>query len=345
MRVLIVDDNRLALTILRNALVEQGYEVETAANGLEALAIVRDSKCRLVISDCQMPEMDGAQLCQEIRAADLPGYVYIILLTAHDTRADKIAGLAAGADDFVSKPFDLPELRARLRAAERILSLETREVAIFALAKLAESRDPETGAHLERVRSYCRVLAQHLATTEKYRDQIDAEYIRLIYQTSPLHDIGKVGIPDCILLKPGRLTDQEFHVMKDHTRIGAETLGASLETFPHATFLQMARDIAATHHERHDGAGYPLGLAGDQIPLCGRIVAVADAYDAITSKRVYKEASSHETARVIIIDEAGKQFHPDVVEAFIQAEPSFMEIRQRLAEMQATTDRSRPLAA
>jgi putative two-component system response regulator len=332
MRVLIVDDNEIDLIVLKNVLVAAGYEVRTAADGFEALDVLRDGWCRLVVSDWEMPRMSGTELCQAVRAEDLAGYVYIVLLTGHDTVEERVQGLTAGADDFVAKPFNPAELLARVGAGERVLSLETREVAIFALAKLAESRDPETGAHLERVRSYCRIMAQHLAGLEKFRDQIDAEYIRLIYLTSPLHDIGKVGIPDSVLLKPGRLSDQEFAIMKTHAMIGAETLGAALRTFPGVKFLEMGRDIALAHHERYDGTGYPDGLAGDQIPLCARIVALADVYDALSTKRVYKEAFSHNIARSIILEGRGAHFDPDIVDAFIQNENQFEAIRLRFSE-------------
>lgn len=332
MRVLIVDDDRMALVILQNALASAGYEVQCASNGRQALEVLRRGGCRFVITDWGMPEMDGLQLCKAIRSEDVPGYVYVILLTAHDTPEKKVQGLAAGADDFVTKPYNLAELLARVRTAERVLSLETRDVAIFAMAKLAESRDPETGAHLERVRNYCRVLTQHLASVDKYREQVDAEYVRLIYQTSPLHDIGKVGIPDSVLLKPGRLSEREFEVMKTHTTLGAQTLDAALRQFPGVKFLQMARDIAATHHERFDGTGYPGRLKGDEIPLCGRIVALADVYDALTSKRVYKDAFTHDVARSIIVNDAGSHFDPDLVEAFLRNEEQFLAIRGRLAE-------------
>jgi putative two-component system response regulator len=268
-------------------------------------------------------------LCRAIRGEDLPGYVYVVLLTSHDAPEQKVLGLSAGADDFIAKPFRADELLARARTAERIVSMETRDVAIFALAKLAESRDPETGAHLERVRCYARALAQQLAAIEPDGGQIDAEYIRLIYLTSPLHDIGKVGIPDAVLLKPGRLSDREFEIMKEHAAIGARTLDAALREFPEVRFLQMARDIAASHHERFDGTGYPGGLAGDAIPHCGRIVALADVYDALTSKRVYKNSFAHEVARSIILKERGSHFDPVVVDAFMAVEPQFLAIRRR----------------
>ncbi len=335
MRILIVDDNKIALTVLRNALEQSGYEVVTAADGQQAMAILRSGSCRLVISDWEMPQMDGIELCRAIRSEDLLGYVYLILLTGHNLLEEKVEGLRAGADDFISKPFDPAELLARVQTAERILSLETRDVAIFAMARLAESRDPETGAHLERVRSYSRVLAQHLSGVEKFRGEINAEYIRLIYLTSPLHDIGKVGIPDCVLLKPGRLSDREFEIMKTHTTLGAETLDAALRQFPGVKFLQMGRDIAASHHERFDGTGYPQQLSGDSIPLCARIVAVADVYDALTSKRVYKEAFDHDIAWSMIVEEAEGQFDPAVVNAFVQSEAQFVSIRAQFLETPA----------
>ena len=227
MRILIVDDDEIALEVLTRALTQAGYQVEAARDGAEALEILREDSCRLVISDWEMPEMNGLELCRRIRREEFSGYIFIILLTSRDGTDNVVEGLSAGADDFLTKPFAQAELHVRLRAAERILSLETRDVAIFAMAKLAESRDPETGAHLERVRAYSRLIARHLAELEKFRTQADAEFVRLIYLTSPLHDIGKVGIPDSVLLKPGRLSDREFEIMKTHTTIGAETLDAA----------------------------------------------------------------------------------------------------------------------
>jgi len=332
LRILIVDDSQMALTVLENLLIEGGYEVTAVSDARAAMEIMRRGLHRLVITDWVMPDMDGLELCRAIRSEGLAGYTYIIVLTAHGNPDERVQGLSAGADDLVTKPFHPAELLARVRNGERMLSIETRDVAMFALAKLAESRDPETGAHLDRVRNYCRVLAQHLASSKGLRGEITSEYIRLIYQTSPLHDIGKVGIPDSVLLKPGPLSDPEFEIMKEHTTIGARTLDAALRQFPGMGFLEMARDIALTHHERWDGTGYPRKLAARKIPLCGRIMALADVYDALTSKRVYKAAYDHELARSIIIAERGKQFDPDVVEAFVQTEPSFIALHAKFSE-------------
>ncbi len=335
MKVLVVDDNEVSLSLLRATLQSAGYEVETAHDGAAALERIRRAGLRLVVTDWEMPGMSGLELCRAIRADDISGYVYFVLVTSHDTPQDAVEGLSAGADDFVAKPFNPPELIARVRVGERILALETRDVAIFAMAKLAESRDPETGAHLERVRSYCRVLAKDLGSLPKFRDQIDAEFIRLIYLTSPLHDIGKVGIPDNVLLKAGRLNDREFEIMQMHAMLGAQTLDAALRAFPGVKFLEMARDIAATHHERWDGSGYPAGLAGTAIPLSGRITALADVYDALTSKRVYKAAFCHEMAASMIRKDAGSHFDPDIVDAFLRTEKQFIEIRAHFAETYA----------
>lgn len=335
MKVLVVDDNDVSLTLLEATLTGAGYQVETARDGMEALERLRANDVRLVISDWEMPRLSGPELCRAVRAEDFTGYVYVILVTSHNSPQETVVGLSAGADDFVGKPFNPSELIARVRTGERILSLETRDVAIFAMAKLAESRDPETGAHLERVRSYCRVLAKDLATQPKFQGVIDHEYVSLIYLTSPLHDIGKVGIPDCVLLKSGRLSDLEFEIMKTHAMLGAQTLDAALKAFPEVKFLVMARDIAATHHERYDGSGYPAGLAGTTIPLCGRIVAVADVYDALTSKRVYKDTFSHDIAKSMILNDSGTHFDPDIVQAFLRTEAQFVDIRARYARSQA----------
>ena len=332
MKILIVDDDIVALEILKTALLSVGYEVETAHDGHAALARICRGDIRLVISDWEMPRMDGLELCQAVRRRATASYVYIILLTSHSSSQDIVAGMAAGADDFVTKPFNRAELMARVRAGQRVLSLESREMVIFALARLAESRDPDTGQHLERVQRYSLRLAETLAENPAFSDTIDADFIRLVYQTSPLHDIGKVAIPDAVLLKPGKLTEEEFELMKTHAAHGAETLEAAIAEFPQARFLRMARDIAGAHHERWDGTGYPQGLAGEEIPLAARIVAVADVYDALTSRRVYKDAFSHEVARELIAQDSGSHFDPAIVDAFLEIEEAFVQIRTQYAD-------------
>lgn len=326
MRALVVEDDCVSSQFLSDSLTCFGYEVTTATNGREALDLVRTGEYRIVISDWEMPEMCGDELCRQIRSRNWSSYIYIMLVTYFDGIDRVVQGLRAGADDFLSKPYHPDELRIRLRVAERILALESRDVLLFAMAKLTESRDVETGMHLDRIREYSRILAVELSGWDKYRDEIDGEYINLLYLTMPLHDIGKVGIPDSILLKPGPLTPEEFEIMKRHTTIGGDTLQAVTKAHPEARYLSMARDIALTHHERFDGSGYPLGLRGTDIPLCGRIAALADVYDALTTRRVYKDKMSHEQARSIIVAESGTHFDPDIVKVFLATEDEMVRI-------------------
>ncbi len=332
MRALIVDDDEFSLELLQDVLEQLGHEVERAANGAEALEKLRQGTIHLVITDWEMPAMNGLELCKAVRDGDFDGYVFIIMLTSRDSGQQKIQGLHAGADAFLTKPLNPDELLVSLKTAERVLGLETRDLAMFALAKLSESRDPETGAHIERVQSYARLLAQYLASTEKFHDVIDPEFVRLIFQTTPLHDIGKVGIPDNVLLKPGKLTEQEMVIMRTHVTLGAQTLEASLQRFPGVRFLQMARDIALAHHERWDGTGYPNNLKESEIPLAARIVALADVYDAITSRRVYRDAMSHAQAKTLIIRDRGAHFDPDVVDAFVKMEVQFIAIKEQFRD-------------
>lgn len=329
---LVVEDDEITLEMTRRILERRGHQVDTASDGQQALEILSGRVHRVVISDWEMPNLSGPDLCAAIRGRDFGGYVYTILLTGRSKGADSIAAFNAGADDFITKPVDPEQLAARIRIAERILSFQTRDVTIFALAKLAESRDPETGAHLERVRNYSQVIAQYLMAHAPADSPLDPDYGNLIYQTSPLHDIGKVAIPDHVLLKPGRLSDREFEIMKTHTTLGARTLEAALKEHPEASFLRMARDIAITHHERWDGTGYPNNLKGKQIPLCGCVVAVADVYDALTSKRVYKDSFSHDTAKSIIMHDSGTHFSPAIVQAFLATEELLLGIREKYCD-------------
>lgn len=326
MRILIADDDRVTAALVGHTLTQGGYEVTAVTDGQKALAALAGGEFRVLISDWEMPGLSGPDLCRQVRGMDV-GYIYVIMLTARSGTSSIVEALSAGADEFLSKPIEASELLIRVRTGMRLISMETREMALFALAKLAESRDNETGAHLERVRDYSRLLARELAS--KGCRGVDDEFVRNIYLTSPLHDIGKVGIPDAVLLKPARLSDREFEIMKGHTLIGAETIEAVLKLNPGAEFLRMARDIALTHHEQWSGGGYPRGLKGDTIPLSGRIVAVADVYDALTSKRVYKGAYPHEIARGIITEGAGKHFDPHLVEVFLGLENQILEIYDR----------------
>jgi putative two-component system response regulator len=250
---------------------------------------------------------------------------------------------------IIKKPFDQEEVRLAATALcekwglsrkaewkqfelEQQVALQTtqivqiRDLTVFALARLAESRDPETGEHLVRMRAYSQILAEELARGGPYATQVDRQFLDDLYRSSPLHDIGKVGIPDSVLLKPGRLTPDEFEIMKQHTRIGAETLADATRQTPAGSFLQMAIDIAHFHHEHFNGGGYPQGLQGAQIPLAARIVAVADVFDALTSKRIYKQAIEPQVARAMIIEQSGRHFDPAVVDAFVARYAEFLDV-------------------
>lgn len=232
----------------------------------------------------------------------------------------------AFADVFVVRDItDKKNMEQQL--IDRLLEVQSaQDAAIIGFAKLAECRNPETGVHLERMREYCRVLAEHMATLSPYRDQIDDGYIDALYKSSPLHDVGKVGIPDSILLKPGKLTRDEYEIMKTHTIIGGDALKAAESKLPGRSFLTLGKEIAYHHHEKFDGSGYPFGLAGGSIPLCARIVAFADAYDALTSKRVYKDMVSPEESKRRLLTDRGKHFDPEVVDAFLNCESDFLKI-------------------
>ena len=332
MKILVVEDDPMAINLLKLTLDAGGHEMVVATNGREALEVLRATSIRFCISDWEMPEMSGIELCRAIRGGDFGRYIYTILVTGRSGEETTVEGLSAGADDLVHKPFNRAELGLRIRTGERIVSLETRDMTIFALARLAESRDPESGAHLERVRNYARTLAEELSRQPELKSTVDEAYVHLIYLTSPLHDIGKVAIPDHVLLKPGRLDAAEFEIMKTHTTLGAQTLAAACREFPEARFLRMAQQIAVSHHEKFDGNGYPSGLRGQDIPLCGRIVAVADVYDALTSRRVYKGASTHDVARSIVLRGKGTHFDPCLVDAFLRCEVEFQRIATRYSD-------------
>jgi putative two-component system response regulator len=302
------------------------------------------------------------EVCRRLKCDPKTRHIPVIIITGLIDREANIKALEAGADDFLLKPVDSVLLEARIRNSveakalhDQILHYQhaleqhnetlearicdrtaqlvrTQQVVVFSLAKLAESRDTETGEHLHRIRRYAQGIALELARKRTSAPLIDKLFIETLFQSGPLHDIGKVGIPDRILLKPGKLTIEEFDIMKTHTLIGGDTLKAADVEAGGNSFLAMGRDVAYFHHERWDGSGYPARLEGEATPLAARIVALSDVYDALTSKRPYKEAMSHEEATGIILAGRGGQFDPDVVDAFVVCEGLFEEIHQSFGD-------------
>lgn len=350
--ILVVDDNELNRDVLKRRLVRQDYAILTASDGYEALRKLAENKVDLILLDIMMPGMDGIEVLERVKSDDNLRHIPVIMITALDEIKSVARCIEMGAEDYLPKPFNPVLLMARVSAClekkqlhdqeqqythdlESQVQKQIREIAesqlstIFATSKLAESKDPETGAHLERMRMYCRILAEDLAKTEKYSSVISDGYIDCIYTASPLHDIGKVGVPDSILSKPGKLDREEFEIMKTHTTIGGDTLRAVDEKHPGNDFIRMGIEIADNHHEKWDGSGYPNGKKGEEIPLSARILALADVYDALTSVRCYKEAFSHEKSRAIIIEGDGQHFDPDIVEAFLRCEEQFVDIKKR----------------
>ncbi len=339
MKVLVADDEVVSLATLKIFTAKLGYQVLTANNGKKALDLWQEERPEIVISDWEMPEMNGIELCSSIRAAMEDAYTYIILVTGRNNISDVVKGMDAGADDYITKPFNKDELNVRIKAGERILRLQTKDAVICSLAKLAEIRDEDTGRHLDRVRYYSRALAESLRNGPNYPPELTTQLIETIFMTAPLHDIGKVGIPDFILLKPGMLSDKEFNVMKSHTLIGYDTLIDTFKNVPQAKYLKVAADIARNHHEKYDGSGYPDGLAGKDIPLTCRIFALADVYDALLSKRPYKEPYALDRARSIIVDARGTHFDPDIVDAFLACENRFKQIHDKFDDSLADVPR------
>ena len=333
MLVLVVDDEIGGRKTLELFTKKLGYDVLTASNGEEAWKIWKEESPKILITDWNMPKMDGVELTRKIRSVEGDEYTYIIIVTARDESKDLIQGLEAGADDYLTKPVNKAELLARLRASERVFSLQSKDVLVFALAKLAEAKDSDTGFHLERMRHYTKTLAETLHDMENPPDEVNRQFISNLFITSPLHDIGKVGIPDHILLKPARLDDREFEIMKSHSLLGWETLIKAYEKSNKAGYLKMSADIARSHHEKWDGTGYPDKASGKDIPLCARIMALADVYDALVSKRAYKDAFSHDTARSIIVKGKGEHFDPQIVEAFLICEEKFIDIRKSYSDV------------
>jgi len=360
--VLIVDDSEMNRDLLSRRLSKMELDLTEASNGEEALQALKEHPFDLVLLDIMMPVMDGYETLEHMQENQDTKRIPVVMITALDDIDSAVRCIDMGAVDYITKPFNPTLLKSRVTAclerkrasdqdesrrlqtelSNEYLSEQVREkvreisksqlAAIFAMSKLAESRDPETGEHLERMREYCKILSEQLSRMPKFRSIIDREFVDNIYAASPLHDIGKVGVDDSVLLKPGKLNAEEWKQMKLHPVIGAETLREVDRQHPGNSFIKTGIAIAESHHEKWDGSGYPYGVAGEKIPLVARILALGDVYDALTSKRCYKEAFSHEKSVSIILEGDGNHFDPDIVLAFRETEIEFKDVRNNFED-------------
>jgi len=354
--VLVVDDTPDNLALM-SALLKERYKVKVANDGPRALRIAAGERPPdLILLDIMMPGMDGYEVCRRLKAAPATREIPVIFLTARAGTEDEESGFALGAVDYITKPISPPivlarvETQLRLKASadflrdqnaflEQEVACRTREVqaiqdvTILAMASLAETRDNETGKHIRRTQLYVRTLAERLRTHPRFAAYLTPEQIDVLFKSAPLHDIGKVGIPDHILLKPGRLEPDELTLMKTHTTLGRDAIEhAEAQLGMPLDYLACAKEIAYCHQEKWDGTGYPQGLAGDAIPISARLMALADVYDALICRRVYKKAMSHEDAVGIIVAGRGTHFDPDVVDAFLGVVDEFRSIARLYAE-------------
>ncbi|MBF0389143.1 MAG: response regulator [Desulfamplus sp.] len=346
-KILVVDDNEFNIQLIASILQEQ-YFLSVAMNGKDALKIVEKDKPDIILLDVMMPEMDGYEVCRRLKSDDKTKDIPVIFLTALSEEGDEMKGLDLGAVDYVVKPVNPKLVEKRIHnhlalkyhrdnleliVAERTRMLNlTQDVTIESLGNLAEYRDQETGGHIKRTKNYVKSLSINLKDNDRFKATLTDDYIELLTKSAPLHDIGKVGVPDSILLKPGRLTDEEFEEMKKHTIYGRDIIAASEKSLGEESFLNLAREIAYTHHEKWDGSGYPEGIKGDAISLSGRIMAIADVYDALISKRVYKAPFPHQKAVEIIAKGKGNHFDPDIAQIFIEHEEEFRLIALKYAD-------------
>jgi putative two-component system response regulator len=354
--ILVVDDAPENIAVATGALKDT-YRTKVATNGFRALLLAEaEDRPDLILLDVMMPAMDGYEVCRRLKENPATADIPVIFLTGQTEVAEETRGLELGAVDYMHKPFSPPIVRARVKAQllvkeaadflrnqnevlEQKVQERTREISIIqdvtiaAMASLAETRDNETGNHIRRTQHYVKALALRLREHSRFADILSPEAIEMMYKSAPLHDIGKVGIPDHILLKPGRLTEEEFEIMKRHTTLGRDAIEAAEEGLDlEVSFLRFAKEIAYAHQEKWDGSGYPLGIGGDDIPVSARLMAVADVYDALISRRVYKEPMVHEAAVAIIEHSAGSHFDPDMVAAFLDISEEFAAIAQRFAD-------------
>jgi putative two-component system response regulator len=357
--ILIVDDTPDNL-VLMSDLLKDAYLIKVANSGEKALKIVRrGDPLDLILLDVMMPGLSGHEVARELKADPQTRDIPIIFLTSLSSEQDEMTGLELGAADYITKPIRPPVLLARVETQVKIkaaadflrdqnayleqeVARRTRDVmaiqdaTIDAMAWLAEARDNETGNHIRRTQHYVKVLAEQLRRHPRFAGFLDDATIVLLFKSAPLHDIGKIGIPDRILLKPGKLTAEEFEIMKTHTTLGRDAIAqAEKHLGIEMEFLRLAKEIAYSHQEKWDGSGYPEGRSGDDIPVSARLMAVADVYDALVSRRVYKAAMPHEQAVKIIQEGRGSHFDPDIVDAFLQCMDTFREIADRFADTDA----------
>ncbi len=358
-KILIVDDQPANLEILGEVL-KPHYKRSVALDGEKALQIAKsENPPDLILLDISMPGMDGYEVCRRLKQDQSTRHIPVIFVTAMSEVGDETRGFEVGAVDYLTKPVSAPVVLARVRThlalkqardslarqnevleervAERTLEVQlTRDVTIQSLASLAETRDNETGGHIRRTQNYVQALADHLITHPQFSHYLCRTTVALLHKSAPLHDVGKVGVPDAILLKAGKLSDDEMSVMKKHATYGKESIERSEKLYKAAggssSFLTVAKEIAYTHHERWDGKGYPLGLEGQDIPISGRLMALADVYDALISRRVYKPPFAHSKAVNIIMEGRGSHFDPDVVNAFEEMQEDFRHIALEFAD-------------
>ena len=362
--VLVVDDSPVNLSLVVNLLHEH-YSVKAAKSGAMALKIIEEEVPDLVLLDVVMPVMTGYEVCRRIKQSSLTQHIPVIFLTSQTEVENEALGLELGAADYITRPIKPGILMSRVRAqlatvsnsrsmrvSNEYLEFEVgkrtrqlvalQDVTILALASLAETLDTDTGNHLKRTQHYVRSLARYLASNPRFSDFLTRDSIDMLYKCAPLHDIGKVGIPDRILLKPGKYTAQEFEIMKMHPTLGRDAIeNAQLTAGEPLEFLEVAKELVFGHHEKWDGSGYPQGLAGDAIPVSARLMAVADVYDALISARVYKSGMPHEAAAKIIFDGSGKHFDPEVVDAFLALDSDFQSIALRFADTETQLQQKR----
>jgi putative two-component system response regulator len=358
--ILVVDDTPGNLAVM-TALLKDEYRVKVAHSGERALRLVSSGEPpALILLDVMMPGLDGYEVCRRLKADSATEPIPVIFLTARADAEDETLGFSLGAADYITKPINPMIVKARIRAqlmaksmtdflrgksdvleaevARRTAEIQDlQDALVLSMASLAETRDNETGNHLRRTQHYVKRLAEQLRRHPKFAAELEDRCIDLLFKSAPLHDIGKVGIPDHILLKPGPLDAQEFEVMKTHTTLGREAIAAAEQSIGRQVpFLRFAKEIALSHQEKWDGSGYPEGLKGEAIPLSARLMALADVYDALISRRVYKPAFSHEVSVQIILQGSGSHFDPELVTAFDAIQDDFRQIALRYADEDPT---------